>query len=249
MDWAKLGAGTADAELFAEVLARAGLPVIPPPEDWTLGAKVRMLDYVPKNKPFLYGDTAIPSEAQTLLDRSASRALEARWLLQGFYPCHDPRFTGTEVIGGCYGCKTDNIVDFGHVYSSKTSLVGLVEGIVSSLANWKLYACGITHHVWTDELITAGFGATFAHPLRPAEEVSAGSVLHTAYCCTHLLDWYRSVIAAAPGTKGALYRESVFRARVQIGVDELARILPLSTPAGAALIASLMGWGTQLLEG
>lgn len=248
MDWEKLGSGTADAGVYGEVLTRAGLPVTPPSEEWTLGALVAMLSYEPKNKPFLVGDPTIPSEAQGLLDLSPARALDARWLLRELAPCHDPRFEGPDVIGGCYGCKTDAIADFGRVYSSKTSLVGFVEGIVSSLANWKVYACGMTHHVWTDELITVSPDATFAHPLRPEEAVSAGSVIHTMYCAAHLLEWYKHVLLRAPLTKGAQYRRNQWAARVSVGVAQLDLILPHATVDGAAFLTALQTWGAALIQ-
>lgn len=250
IDWHKLGRGIPDAPTYGALRTRVGLVAIPPhAEDpaWDLNALVRSLDYEPKNKPFLVADPSMPSETQGLLMRSAARYADARYLLEAFYPCHDPRYDDPKTVGGCYGCKSDSNVDFGHVYSSKTSLVGFVEGIVSSLANWKLYALDVTHHVWTGELLTLAPGAPFVNPMRPEEEASAGTVLHTAYCSLHLLEWYRAVLLGGPAPYGAEYRHGVWRQRVERSITELDVLVDHTTTDGRELVLAMQAWGMSLL--
>lgn len=249
MSWTKLGNGTADEETLSAVLERAGQPVSPPAENWLLTNLVQTLDFVPKNKPFLIGEPSIPGEAQGYLDAYPAGSLTARWLLKAFYPCRDPRYPeNSGITGGCYGCKTEEIVDFGHVYASKTSLEGLVEGIVSSLANWKLYANALRHFDWTPELLTSDPEARFFHALRPIERATAGTVVHTQYCCAHLLEFYQKLIEAKGSVAGAQYRRGVFRERVERGLVQLEQVLVETTPAGEELLVSLADWSRQLLE-
>jgi hypothetical protein len=251
IDWAKLGAGVPDVPTYEALLARVGRGVPPdvePPEGWALGSRVHALDYEPKNKPFLLPEPTLPSEAEGLLRRAPHRLADARYLLVKFAPCHDPRYAGQDVVGGCYGCKTDSIADFGHVYSSKTSLVGFVEGIVSSLANWKLYALALTHHAWTDEVLTCDGDPEFLSPLRAGEPATAGTVLHTAYCSAHLLDWYHRLAETGPLPHGAAQRTQEWTERAARSIVALETLSGHMTPHGAMLIGALRTWCEALVE-
>lgn len=247
MLWTKLGEGIADVEVFMEVLSRAGLPTTPPPDNWALVNKVRALYYVPKNKPFLIGEESLPEGAQALLDLWPAGGLMVRWLLQALHPCLDPRYSSPDVMGGCYGCKTDEIEDFGQVYSSKTNTPGFVEGIVSSLANWKLYSLPLRHFDWSSEFLSTPKKSRFSSPLRPAERVPAGTVIHTAYCSAHLLEWYDHVLTAQPETFGAKYRAGILRERIERGLPQLEAVFPEATTEGKELLEGIVTWSTRLL--
>ena len=230
-----------------EILQRAGRPMISPAADWALERLVTGLTYVPKNKPFLVGEPPMPQEAPTLLALWPDGEEMARWLLTELCPCHDPRYDGVgPSMGGCFGCKSADLKDFGRVYSSKTDVSGFVEGIVSSLANWKLYALGIAHDGWTEEFLLSHLEDHYAHPLRPQEQTTAGAVVHTQYCCLHMLAWHQCVLASEVPTRSARHRSAVMADRVRIGLPAVQRLD--ATPAGAELLEGMIMWAQQLLS-
>lgn len=246
----EIGAGSADDAVLIEILGRAGRPTDPPNANWQLSETVRNLSYEPKNKPFLQGSPTLPANAQEMLDAWPIGAKTARWLLVEFAPCHDPRYAegSDNTFGGCFGCKTDNIEDFGRIYSSKTDPVGCIEGLVSSLANWKLYALGIKHYEWTNEFILVPKeGKTFSHPLRSAEQVPAGTVLHTVYCSLHVLAWYRALQANFGTTPGSAYRIGVWKERISRAVELMKEIKGQTTQDGSDLLTGMLTWADELL--
>lgn len=240
----ELGLGSVDDAILVDILKRASRPATQPAANWQLSETVRALYYEPKNKPFLKPDPSLPEGAQEMIDAAPRIAKAARWLIVDFCPCHDPRYpTDGSVMGGCYGCKTDNIEDFGRIYSSKMDATGCIEGIVSSLANWKLYALGLKHYEWTNELINTRPDEQFAHPLRPTEPVPAGTVIHTVFCSLHVAEWYAALAKTRGEEARIVHRAAVVASRIQRALPQLEALKKQATPVGVELLSGMLEWG------
>ena len=169
-------------------------------------------------------------------------------LLLGLYPCLDPRFAkGGGTVGGCYGCKTASIEDFGHVYASTTSAPAFVEGIVSSLANWKLYSTGFTHDLWDAALMDLPTGPDYPSVLRPGELTPAGCVVHVSYCMAHILVYYRSLLNLTPRPHGVIHQIGQSYVRLQRGTKTLRNILPIASGGFEHFLENFLAWSDGLL--
>src|SRR5881394_232636 len=220
MSWSALAAPRVDGVDTAFVLLKAGKNSLRRQDVPTLASLARVLDFVPKNKPFLQGVEEVPRGVDELVEAWPAGQRMVQDLLVALYPCNDPR-QASGTLGGCYGCKSSLLADFGHVYSSVNNPVGFIEGIINSLANWKLYAVGLAHERWDQTLLTADPATTFPFPLRPLETCLAGEVVHTLYCCAHALAWHQHLLTLPNPPRGAAYGARTFWPRVQRGIDTL----------------------------
>lgn len=246
IDWAALAEPQADGSDAAMV--RKHMHAKLPREPFTLQVRQRALDFEPKNKPFLSADPdGIPAGANALLQAWPAAWRAAEELLVAIYPCHDPRYRRDGVVGGSYGCKSDDLADFGHVYASTTSVAAFVEGIVSSLANWKLYAAGIAHERWEARLLDLPVVRSHASPLRPAETAAPGSVIHICYCMAHILVYYRSLLTLTPVPPGATYQIRQAHERLVRGRPMLEAMLPHAHDGFELFLSRFLSWIDRLI--
>lgn len=245
-----LGRARLDGQDTAAIAALVGRTIPRRAHSFSLQEAVRTLDFEPKNKPFLLtAAEGLPKEANRYLQAWPEGWRMAQDLLVALYPCDDPRYVGNRVMGGCYGCKsTDASQDFGHVYASVMSTVGFVEGIVASLANWKLYACGLIHDRWDAQWLKVSEAETYPLPLRPHERVPVGSLIHHAYCCAHILDFHQHLLALPEPPRGAAYGARTAHERVTRAVPQLRRIRGAAPGDSAAFLDRLLEWADYLLS-
>ncbi len=247
INWAALGEPQIDGSDTRSVLFELGIR--PRAELFSLRAVSRQLDFEPKNKPFLSADpNGVPAGASALLQAWPEAWRMAEDMLLALYPCHDPRYAGQRhVVGGSYGCKSASVVDFGHVYASTTSTAAFVEGIVSSLANWKLYGAGIAHGAWDVSVLDLPCVPAYPSPLRPAEVVPAGAVIHIAYCVAHILVYYRHLFRMTPMPHGATYQIRESHARLERGSRAVRALLPSAHNGFESFLERFLAWSDRLL--
>jgi hypothetical protein len=252
--WLALASPKSDGSDTAVILEQAGfMSGMARLGTFRLQALVRDLDFVPKNKPFLRtAEHGLPAEAEMLLAAWPVAQRMAEDLLAAVYPCDDSRRSNKPdpwYRGGCYGCKSDNLADFGHVYGTVVDAVGFVEGIVASLANWKLYALGVAHERWDKAFLNIDPAEKFEFPLRPSEQVEAGSVIHHVWCFAHMLGYHQALLALPAPPRGASFGARQAATRLQRGMHIIEdRLMPRATRDSADFLFGLLRWGQELLD-
>ncbi len=247
INWAALGEPRLDGSDTRPVLFELGKRARTAP--FSLQSVARPLDFEPKNKPFLSADPrGVPAGASALLQAWPEAWHMAEDMLLALYPCHDPRYVGrVGVVGGSYGCKSPAIADFGHVYASTTSVPAFVEGIVSSLANWKLYGVGFTHDAWDVGVLDLPATPVYPSPLRIGETVPAGAVVHISYCVAHILVYYRQLLTLTPVPHGAYYQIRQAHERLDRGARSVRALISGAHGGFEQFLESFLMWSDRLL--
>jgi len=255
-DWLKMAEPRDDALDTAAVLvlaSAAGFVRTPVPAgaQLLLGVEIRpALDFAPKITGLVIAaiDSAYVAEVEALVGCWPAMDAQARALLTALYPT--VRASGARVreFGGSYGTRDQDVAaHFGQVYATVDSAHGFAEGIVSSLANWKLYAMGVRTREW-DRVLLGNAAADVAElPLRSGEMRPLGAVLHAVYAMLHILEWNLRV--ARSGLKAyeracahAIVANAGRIAKGWVALDAAAR----PTADGAAFLAACRAWSDRL---
>jgi hypothetical protein len=185
--------GSDTAEILDLVTALGGsIPQAPVGSRQLIQAEVReTLDFTPKIQG-LEADHITDEfidEVGVMIGIWGALEQQMSMLMTRVYPvryANGRRFRG---FGGTYGTRSQDVANhFGQIYATSDTAYGFAQGLVSSIANWKLYTMGLGTLSWTDRL--------FIHPEEELVETPTrqemkpfGVTMHAMYALMHVLEF------------------------------------------------------------
>lgn len=246
INWTALGEPRMDGSDCLPLLFELGRR--PRRKAFSLQDVVKPLDFELKIKHLSEDPKGLPKATSALLQAWPPAWVMAEHLLTGLYPCISARFSDPRlIVGGAYGCRSNDLKDFGQVYATTSSASGFVEGIVCSLANWKLYGIGLKHEQWDVSMFDAPTIPAFPSPLR-GESTHAGAIVHIGYCMAHVLSYHLHVKKMVPVPYGTDYSISISRGRLERSVQTIRVLRPSAHGGFAQLLDQFLSWSDRLLR-
>lgn len=237
-----------DSAEVAELVAATGFSRPAPAGATIFGAQIRgTLNFTPKIgglRSVVIVDRDI-STVERFVSAWPAMDRQLRALLTAVYPVT----LGTRVgSGGSYGTRGNNVAhNFGEVYATTDSLYGFAEGLVASVANWKLYAMGMMIDEWDDRLVVNALTDTCELPLRAGEMRPIGATIHATYAIAHILALYLHMRRG--GFRGSEVDFAIKQAaqRIVRGKDAINNCVRPSKD-GAVFFGEFGNWTSALLE-